>query len=110
MKIVSLFSGAGGLDLGLSQAGHKIIWANDSDHDAVNTYKKNFGPYIVQSNIEEIPSNDIPKGDVIVGGFPCQGFSQANLLRFAKDERNRLYLDFLRIVRDNQPTASGFRC
>ena len=103
MKIVSLFSGAGGLDLGLSQVGHEIIWANDSDSDAVNTYKKNFGPYIVRSNIEEIPSNEIPKGDVVVGGFPCQGFSQANLLRFATDERNRLYLEFLRVVRDHRP-------
>ena len=84
MKVVSLFSGAGGLDLGLIKAGHKIIWANDFDRDAVATYQKNIGKHIV-------------------GGFPCQGFSQANMLRFEKDQRNRLYLEFKRIIRDKRP-------
>lgn len=103
MKIVSLFSGAGGLDLGLVQAGHDIIWANDFDADAVATYRANIGPEIELGDICAIPSSAIPDCDVVVGGFPCQGFSQANMLRFAEDERNRLYLEFLRIVRDKQP-------
>lgn len=103
MKIVSLFSGAGGLDLGLIQAGHKIIWANDFDSDAVASYRSNIGSEIVLGDICGIPSSVIPNCDVVVGGFPCQGFSQANMLRFAEDERNRLYLEFLRIVRDKQP-------
>lgn len=103
MKIVSLFSGAGGLDLGLVQAGHDIIWANDFDADAVATYRANIGPEIELGDICGIPSSAIPDCDVVVGGFPCQGFSQANMLRFAEDERNRLYLEFLRIVRDKQP-------
>lgn len=103
MKIVSLFSGAGGLDLGLIQAGHKVIWANDFDADAVTTYRQNIGPEIVLGDICDIPSSSIPDCDVVVGGFPCQGFSQANMLRFAEDERNRLYLEFLRIVRDKRP-------
>jgi DNA (cytosine-5)-methyltransferase 1 len=102
-SVVSLFSGAGGLDLGLVQAGHKIIWANDFDFDAVETYKKNIGSHIIYGDISDISSQDIPKADVVIGGFPCQGFSQANLLRFEKDSRNRLYLEFLRIIRDNQP-------
>lgn len=103
MKIVSLFSGAGGLDLGLIHSGHDIIWANDFDADAVATYQRNIGSEIVLGDICDIPSSDIPVCDVVVGGFPCQGFSQANMLRFADDERNRLYLEFLRIVRDKQP-------
>ena len=103
MRIVSLFSGAGGLDLGLAQAGHEIIWANDSDPDAVATYQANCGSHIVLGRIEDISSDDIPGCDAIVGGFPCQGFSQANLLRFEDDERNRLYLEFLRVVRDKRP-------
>ncbi len=103
MKIVSLFSGAGGLDLGLIQAGHKIVWANDIDPDAVQTYKKNINIHIVQSNISEVSSSNIPNCDVVVGGFPCQGFSQANLLRFEDDERNKLYLEFLRVIKDKQP-------
>lgn len=103
MRIVSLFSGAGGLDLGLIQAGHEIIWANDIDEDAVATYKKNIGEHIVSGPIEEIRSQTIPPCDVVVGGFPCQGFSQANMLRFEKDNRNRLYLEFKRIIADKRP-------
>ena len=103
MQIVSLFSGAGGLDLGLIQAGHEIIWANDFDADAVVTYRANIGEEIVGGDICDIPSSQIPACDVVVGGFPCQGFSQANMMRFEEDERNRLYLEFLRIVRDKQP-------
>lgn len=103
MRIVSLFSGAGGLDLGLTQAGHEIVWANDSDPDAVATHKANFGTRVVPGCIEAISSREIPECDAVVGGFPCQGFSQANLLRFKDDVRNRLYLEFLRVVRDKQP-------
>jgi len=103
MNVVSLFSGAGGLDLGFKNAGFKIIWANDSDKDAVLTYKHNIGDHIVHKKIEDIPLNEIPDCDVVIGGFPCQGFSQANLLRFEEDDRNNLYLEFLRIVEEKQP-------
>jgi DNA (cytosine-5)-methyltransferase 1 len=103
MKVVSLFSGAGGLDFGLIQAGHEIVWANDIDTDAVATYKKNVGSHIIAGPIEDIPSSHIPGCDVVVGGFPCQGFSQANMLRFEKDDRNRLYLEFKRIISDKRP-------
>ena len=101
--MVSLFSGAGGLDLGLIQSGHKVVWANDIDADAVATYTKNIGRHIVLGSIEAIHSSSIPDCDVVVGGFPCQGFSQANLLRFEKDTRNRLYLEFRRIILDKKP-------
>jgi len=103
MKVASLFSGCGGLDLGLIQAGHEIIWANDIDADSVATYKKNISPHAVLSPIEAVKSSSIPDCDVVVGGFPCQGFSQANLLRVESDVRNRLYLEFLRVIRDKQP-------
>ncbi len=103
MNIISLFSGAGGLDLGLIQAGHTIVWANDIDFDAVETYKHNIGNHITLSDIEKIEPKDIPDADVVVGGFPCQGFSLANMLRFEDDERNRLYLEFFRVVKDKQP-------
>lgn len=103
MKIISLFSGCGGLDLGLIQAGHEIVWANDFDIDAVATYKTNIGQHAILSPIEDVLSSSIPDSDIVIGGFPCQGFSQANLLRFEEDDRNRLYLEFLRVVRDKQP-------
>lgn len=103
MKIVSLFSGCGGLDLGLIQAGHEIIWANDIDSDSISTYIQNIGHHAVLSPIEDILSSNIPDCEAVIGGFPCQGFSQANLLRFEDDERNRLYLEFLRVIKDKQP-------
>jgi DNA (cytosine-5)-methyltransferase 1 len=103
MKIVSLFSGAGGLDLGLIQAGHEIVWANDFDGDCVKTYNHNIGNHVTLDAIENIPSNDIPDCDAVVGGFPCQGFSQANRLRVGDDPRNSLYKEFLRVITDKQP-------
>jgi len=103
MKVVSLFSGAGGLDLGFIKAGHKIIWANDNFQDAVKTYRKNIGDHIVCEDISKIPSTEIPDHDILIGGFPCQGFSVANAKRGAHDERNKLYLELLRILVDKQP-------
>lgn len=103
MEIVSLFSGAGGLDLGLIQAGNKVIWANDIDKDAVATYKKNIGEHIVCEDIHNIDVNDIPAAEVVVGGFPCQGFSQANMLRELDDDRNQLYKFFYNVIKIKQP-------
>lgn len=103
MRIVSLFSGAGGLDLGLIQAGHSIIWANDNDPDAVATYKANIGSHVIFRDIQLITTREIPSADVVVGGFPCQGFSQANLRRCASDSRNKLYAHFRRVVTELQP-------
>lgn len=103
MKAISLFSGAGGLDLGLIQAGIDVIWANDIDKDAVSTYKKNICDNIVQADISSINMESIPYADVVVGGFPCQGFSQANMSRHINDERNGLYKFFIEIIRCKQP-------
>ena len=103
MKVVSLFSGAGGLDLGFVKAGHEIVWANDLYGDAVETYRANLGNHIVCKNIEEVPSSEIPACDIVVGGFPCQGFSVANTKRHEGDKRNKLYLQLLRVIRDKQP-------
>lgn len=103
MKIVSLFSGAGGLDLGMIQAGHIIIWANDIDKDAVSTYRANIGNHIVHNDIRNIDIRTIPSCDMVIGGFPCQGFSLANLKRNISDERNSLYHFFCNVVNDKKP-------
>lgn len=103
MKIVSLFSGAGGLDLGLIKAGHEIIWANDIDYDSCETYRLNIGEHIVCSDVSKVKLDDIPDCDVVVGGFPCQGFSLANILRAVDDERNKLYRQFYRIIKGKKP-------
>lgn len=103
MKIVSLFSGAGGLDLGLGKAGHEIVWANDIFLDAVSTYRANIGVHISTQDIREVASAEIPACDVVVGGFPCQGFSVANWSRTSDDPRNELFKAMVRIVNDKEP-------
>lgn len=104
LKVVSLFSGAGGMDLGFINAGFDIIWANDLFQEAVNSYRKNIGKHMVYGDITKISSDDIPDGaDVIIGGFPCQGFSVANNKRSMEDQRNFLYKEMLRVIRDKKP-------
>lgn len=103
MNIVSLFSGAGGLDLGLLQAGHNILWAIDIDKDAVSTYKANISDNIVLDDITKIDFSSLPDCDLIVGGFPCQGFSLANLRRNISDERNILYKSFYKAINTKKP-------
>ena len=101
--LISLFSGAGGMDLGFEQAGFNILWANDFDEDATITYQNNIGN-IMLGDITSISSEEIPDNpDVIIGGFPCQGFSVANTNRNMQDERNFLYKEMLRIIKDKQP-------
>lgn len=102
--VTSLFCGAGGIDLGLTQAGLDIIWANDNDKDSIETYKANFKAHeVVLDDITNVKSEDIPEADLVVGGFPCQGFSMANKYRHVDDSRNTLYLEMLRIIKDKQP-------
>lgn len=108
-KIISLFSGAGGMDLGFIQAGFKISMAIDNDSNAVQTYKYNIGNHIIEGDIKELffnNENNIQENiDVVIGGPPCQGFSIAgNIGRtFKDDERNKLYKEFIRIVNIIQP-------
>jgi DNA (cytosine-5)-methyltransferase 1 len=102
-SVAGLFSGCGGLDLGFINAGFDVIWANDFYKDAVETYKANIGDHIIHEDITKIPSENIPNMDILLGGFPCQGFSVANIKRSMEDERNFLYKEMLRIVKDKKP-------
>lgn len=100
----SLFCGAGGLDYGLSLAGFKSVWANDSDRDSCSTFKSWSDATVVCGSIENLNFKDIPHTDVISGGFPCQGFSLAGP-RKIDDRRNKLYRSFVKLVALNQPRA-----
>lgn len=99
---VSLFSGAGGLDIGLEQAGFKTIWANDFDHDACETHKLWSSAKVVEGDIGKVDFSTIPDSDIISGGFPCQGFSLAGP-RKIDDSRNSLYRYFVELVKQKQP-------
>ncbi len=104
-RVVSLFSGAGGMDLGFIQAGCEIVWANDVLKEAVESYKYNIGDHIILEDITKVDSNDIPNDiDIVIGGFPCQGFSIANIKRSMEDQRNFLYKEMLRVIKDKQPS------
>ena len=72
---ISLFAGAGGLDMGFERAGFKTIWANDFEPDACKTHENWSTAKVVCSDIAKIEAIDIPDADIMLGGFPCQGFS-----------------------------------
>lgn len=99
---VSLFCGAGGLDIGFERAGFKTIWANDFDSDACKTHERWSNAKVVCGDIAKISADDIPATDVILGGFPCQGFSLSGP-RKIDDSRNVLYQHYVRIVKAKQP-------
>jgi DNA (cytosine-5)-methyltransferase 1 len=89
------------MDLGFVQAGHQIVWANDIFPDAVETYRRNLGDHIHLGPMEEV--SPLPDAEIVIGGFPCQGFSIANRKRHTGDQRNTLYLQVLRVLREKRP-------
>ncbi|AWP30814.1 hypothetical protein B9D94_06915 [Paenibacillus sp. Cedars] len=100
-SVVALFAGAGGLDTGLKMAGFNVIWANEIDKDACETYIANHPEtYVERGDIRRV--KNFPKADVVVGGYPCQGFSLAGN-RLVTDERNYLYREFVRCLRQANP-------
>lgn len=104
MKIVSFFTGAGGLDLGFEQAGFDVVWANEYDKDIWETFEKNHQNTILDKrSIVNVNSNDVPDCDGIIGGPPCQSWSEAGALRGINDNRGKLFFDFIRILKDKQP-------
>lgn len=104
MKIVSLFAGAGGLDLGFEQAGFDVIWANEFDKEIWETYRHNHQKtYLDTRSIVDIPSSDVPDCDGIIGGPPCQSWSEAGAKRGIADKRGQLFYEFMRILADKRP-------
>jgi DNA (cytosine-5)-methyltransferase 1 len=98
-KLVSLFAGIGGIDLGFEFAGFECIWANDFDKFACQTYRANVGNQIVEGDIR-LTKNQIPAHDILVGGFPCQPFSTLGKLQGFEDEMNRgtLFFEIMDII------------
>lgn len=104
MKIISLFTGAGGLDLGFERAGFSTIWANEFDKDIWETFSYNFpNVELSKKSICDLELEEVPECDGIIGGPPCQSWSEAGALRGIEDKRGKLFFDFIRLLRDKQP-------
>lgn len=105
MKIISLFSGAGGLDLGFERAGFDIPIANEYDKNIWATYKANHPKtHLIEGDIRNIQETDFPNEiDGIIGGPPCQSWSEAGALRGIDDARGQLFFDYIRILKSKQP-------
>ncbi|MDC7996361.1 DNA cytosine methyltransferase [Altibacter sp. HG106] len=104
MNVVSFFAGAGGLDLGFQKGGFNVVWANEYDKDIWETYEKNHPHTILdRRSIVNIKSDEVPECDGIIGGPPCQSWSEAGSLRGINDKRGQLFYDFIRILEAKQP-------
>jgi len=102
LRVASLFAGCGGLDYGFHHnQRYTHVFVNDFDEDACKTYEKNFNIKPTCGDIKKVET--IPDCDILLGGFPCQGFSMANPYRDEKDKRNELYLEILRLLKLKQP-------
>jgi len=105
MKVISFFSGCGGLDLGFKNAGFTIPWANDNASSVWETYEKNFPETLLnKKSIKKVNLTELP-GDVIgiIGGPPCQSWSNAGSGRGLLDKRGLLFFDFIKIIEHKQP-------
>lgn len=104
LKVVSLFSGAGGLDLGFEKAGFSIIWANEFDRKIWATFEHNF-PHtkLDRRSITDVSIDEIPDCDGMIGGPPCQSWSEAGAGRGINDKRGQLFYDYIRILKAKQP-------
>ena len=104
MKIVSLFSGAGGLDLGFHQAWFETIFSNEYDKTIWSTFEHNFpNTKLDKRSIVDLPSNDIPDSIGIIGGPPCQSWSGAGTWRWINDKRWQLFYEYIRILKEKEP-------
>lgn len=109
MNLISLFSGCGGLDLGFKRAGFHIPVANEFDQSIYETFKANHpDTHLIEGDVRQITREDIAPfidGDVdgIIGGPPCQSWSEAGSLRGINDLRGQLFFDYIRILKEFKP-------
>jgi DNA (cytosine-5)-methyltransferase 1 len=105
LTLASLFCGAGGLDLGFERAGFKTVWGNDNYKPARIVWESLFDGKFDPRDIREIPAKDIPRADVVAGGFPCQPFSSQGKMLGVADPRGGLFMECLRVIAVTRPRA-----
>lgn len=104
IKVGSLFSGIGGIDLGFEQAGFQIAWANEIDSDACRTYKHNFPKtMLINEDVRNVNPDNLINVDVLTAGFPCQPFSVMGYKRGFNDPRGNLFFEIARFIEAKMP-------
>lgn len=99
-----MFAGCGGGDLGLTQAGWKCVWSNEIDKYATQIYRKNFGEkHLVEADIRDIHTEDIPNFTLLIAGFPCQSFSLAGKRKGTTEARGTLFAQIVRVASAKRP-------
>ncbi len=107
LKVVSMFSGCGGMDLGFLQSGYEIVWSNDVNEDACETYRHNIGD-ITHGDVRELEIPDVKELDVLTAGFPCQPFSNAGSRKGTNDPRGNLYQQTFKFIEKLNPKVVVF--
>lgn len=100
MKVISLFAGIGGLDTGFIENGYEVVWANDIDKYAAQTYQANYSSPIILGDLNEINLDEIPSADIVIGGFPCQPFSSMGELKGFEDTRGTLFFRIVELIQN----------
>lgn len=109
MNIISLFSGCGGIDLGFERAGFNIPVANEFDSSIYETFKANHpNTHLIEGDVRNITKKEIDpyisdEVDGIIGGPPCQSWSEAGSLKGIEDARGQLFYDYIRILKEFEP-------
>ena len=105
MRVLSLFAGCGGLDLGFKQAGFEISVANEYDKSIFETFEKNFPKTkLIKKSIAKLELSELPKNiDGIIGGPPCQSWSEAGKQLGINDDRGKLFHEYIRILDGIKP-------
>ncbi len=104
-RLISLFSGCGGMDLPFHKAGFKVVWAIDSNPYACKTFSRNIADVIINDSIENIDIAQVPEAEICIGGFPCQDFSLIWKRPGLEGTRGNLYTYFLDFVNKKKPKA-----
>ena len=103
-KVASMFAGIGGICLGFKQAGFEIVWANEKDQAACNTYRHNLkNVTLIESDICKVDTHTIPDFDILTAGFPCQPFSIAGRQQGFSDPRGNLFFEIARVIDKKRP-------